>query len=145
MSENSSRSVEKTARDEIQSILACSHHLDVHSLKVLQEIRTTRHLSDAQWQKLGSEFYERRLLQHLEDAHFTELERKFLEDLAQEAVLGIRRIHAAEAMEKLLGLSFEDHYLGSEEKGDLFQHGDYMGLTVEFVGAFLAAHARQRR
>ncbi len=74
MPENSSRSVEKTARDEIQSILAGSHHLDVHSLKVLQEIRTTRHLSDAQWQKLGSEFYERRLLQDLEDAHFTELE-----------------------------------------------------------------------
>ncbi len=91
------------------------------------------------------------MLQHLEDAHFTELERKFLEDLTkafhlmQEAVLGIRRIHAAEAMEKLLGLSFEDQYLSSEEKGELFQLGDYMGLTAEYVGAFLAAHARKRK
>lgn len=149
MTEDSSMSVKKTARDEIQSILAGRHHLDVHTLKVLQEIRTTRHLGDAQWQKLGSEFYERRLLQHHEDAYFTEFEPKFLEDLTkafhltQEAILGIRRIHAAEAMEKLPGLSFEDQHLSSEQKGELLQLGDIMGLTSEFVGAFLAAHARK--
>jgi len=141
---------EQKTRGEIDRILAGRHHLNAQTLTVLQDLRQAKRLSETQWQELGSEVYEKKLLEHLEDARLTELERKFLDDLAKpfylshEAVLRIRRANAPEAIKKLFRHAFEDRYLSLQEKSELFQLGEYMGSTAEFVETFLAAQSKAR-
>ncbi|MFQ5799253.1 MAG: hypothetical protein ACE5H0_11280 [Bacteroidota bacterium] len=141
---------EQKTRGEIERILAGRHHLNAETSTVLQHLRQAKRLSEAQWQKFKTEVYEKKLLEHLEDSRPTELERKFLDDLAKpfhlsyEEVLRIRRAHAPEAIKKLFRHAFEDRYLSLQEKSELFQVGEYMGLTAEFVETFLAAQSKVR-
>ena len=141
---------EQKVRSEIGRIFAGRRQLDAETLNALQEFRRAKHLDGIQWQKLGSDLYEKKLLEHLDDGRLTEVERKYLDDLVkafhltQEQVLRIRRAHAPEAIEKSFRLASEDQYFSPEEKSELFQLGVYMGLTAEFVETFLAAQRKPR-
>lgn len=141
---------ERTTLKEIERLLAGKHRLDSITSGILQDLQKAKSLAVAEWKKLGSELYEKRLCEYLEDVHLTEQERKFLDDLAKVfrlshgEALEIRRAHGSETIKKLLQLALDDQSLSPEEKTDLFQLGDYMGLTAEFVETFLAGQSKLR-